>query len=230
MSIREVFFDLGDTLVEIKPEVYVELAQRIAVESGRSITADDLRKAIKDEWCFRNGEDIQWVNTEETEMRYWRTFYRDVLKRLGVDTPSPAVLELLVHRAADPDSFACFDDTVEVLEALQRRGMAIGLISNAFPSARRIMEKLDLTRWFNHLVLSCEYTCAKPCLEIYRYALNCAGLKPEEALFVDDRPKFTEGAARAGMRVKLLDRDGLFPSEQDKIDHLRGLPAMILRS
>ncbi len=227
MPIRGVFFDLGDTLVVFKPEVYIDSAQRIAVESGRSIKADDLRKAIKDEWCFRNGEDIQWVNTAETETRYWRAFYWDVLKRLGVDTPSPSVLELLVHRAADPDSFVCFDDTVEVLEALRRIGIAIGLISNAFPSARRIMDKLDLTHWFSPLVLSCEYTCAKPCPEIYRYALDCAGVRPEEALFVDDRLKFTEGAAKTGMRVKLIDRDGLFPSEQDKIYHLRGLLAMI---
>ena len=82
MAIRNVFFDLGDTLVEIKSEVYVDSARKIAVESGQNIKADDLRKAIKDEWCFRNGEDIQWVNTEETEIRYWREFYRSVLERL----------------------------------------------------------------------------------------------------------------------------------------------------
>lgn len=217
MPIREVFFDLGDTLVEIKPEVYVDSVQRIADESGRNINADDLRKAIKEECYFRNGEDIQWVTTAETEARYWRAFYWDVLKRLGVDTPSPSVLELLVHRAADPDSFVCFDDTAEVLEALRRRGIAIGLISNAFPSARRIMDKLDLTHWFSPFVLSCEYICAKPCPVIYCHALDCAGLRPEEALFVDDRFKFTEGAAKTGMRVKLIDRDGLFRSMGERI-------------
>lgn len=217
MPIRGVFFDLGDTLVVIKPEVYVDSAQRIAVESGRSIKADDLRKAIKDEWCFRNGEDIQWVNTAETETRYWRAFYWDVLKRLGMDTPSSSVLELLVHRAADPDSFVCFDDTVEVLETLRRRGIAIGLISNAFPSARRIMDKSDLTHWFSPLVLSCEYTCAKPCPEIYWYALGCADVRPEEALFVDDRPKFVDGAIEVGMQARLLDREGKCQSKCEKI-------------
>lgn len=89
------------------------------------------------------------------------------------------------------------------------------------------MNTLGLTHRFRPLVLSCEYTCAKPCLEIYQYALDCASIRAEEALFVDDRPKFTAGAAKAGMQVKLIDREGLFPSEHDKICHLRELLAMI---
>ncbi len=220
MPIREVFFDLGDTLVETKPEMYVDAAQRIAVEGGKNITADDLREAIKDEWYERNGEDIQWVNTDEVEIRYWREFYRSVLERLGVNTPSQVLVDLLAHRAADPNSFGCFEDVEEILAALKRKGIEIGLISNAFPSARHIMDKLGLTHWFNPLVLSYEYTCAKPCLEIYQYAIDCAGIKPEEALFVDDRFKFIAGAVEVGMEIRLLDREGKCKSEYPKINSL----------
>lgn len=223
MPIREVFFDLGDTLVEIKPEVYVDSARRIAVESGQNIKADDLRKAIKEEWCFRNGEDIQWVRSEETEIQYWHKFYWSVLERLGVDTPSQPLLDLLAYRAADPESFVCFDDVVKVIEELQRKRIKIGLISNAFPSARRIMDRLGLTSWFSPLVLSCDYICAKPCPGIYQYALDSAGIEPEGALFVDDRSKFIDGAVRLGMQVRLLDREGKCQSEHAKISSLREL-------
>jgi len=220
MAIRNVFFDLGDTLVEIKSEVYVDSARKIAVESGQNIKADDLRKAIKDEWCFRNGEDIQWVNTEETEIRYWREFYRSVLERLDVTMPSQSLIDLLAHRAADPVSFVCFEDVGEILAALKRKGIRVGLISNAFPSARRIMDILNLTHWFDPLVLSYEYTCAKPCPEIYQYALDCVQGNPEQTLFVDDRSKFMPGAIEVGMEVRLLDREGKCTSRYPKIRNL----------
>lgn len=230
MPIREIFFDLGDTLVEIKAEVYVDSAQRIAIESERNINATDLRKAIKDEWYFRNGEDIQWVNTEEKETQYWQRFYRSVLKRLGVDTPSQSLLDLLVYRAADPDSFVCFDDVIKVLEALQHKGIGIGLISNAFPSAKRIMNRLNLTHWFDPLVLSYEYECAKPCPQIYRYALDCANIEPEQAsstLFVDDRAKFMPGAIEVGLQVRMIDREGNCQNEYEKICSLHELLAIL---
>ncbi len=203
MTVHAVFFDLGDTLVEIKPEVYIDLTQRITVESERNIEVDDLQIAIKDEWYSRNGEDIQWVNTDECEIRYWREFYRNVLERLGVNAPSQSLIGLLAHRAADPDSFACFEDVEETLTLLKHKGIRTGLISNAFPSARPIIDKIDLTHWFNPVVFSYEYTCAKPCPEIYRYALECAQIKPEQALFVDDRVKFLNGAIQLGMQASV---------------------------
>lgn len=222
MLIRDFFFDLGDTLVEMRPEVYEDSAHRIAAISGRIITADDLRKVIKDEWCFRNGENIQWVNTEKRETQYWRGFYRNVLKRLGDNTPSQSLVNLLAFRAADPDSFICFYDVIGVLEELHRRGRGIGLISNAFPSARQIMDNLNLTRWFNPLILSYEFTCAKPCPDIYQYALRCANGDSRQALFVDDRPKFIDGATQdvVRMQVRLLNREGKCQSTHPKISSL----------
>lgn len=217
MTIDTIFFDLGDTLVGTRPEVYTDSARRITAVGGRNVEVDDLRKAIKDEWCYRNGEDIQWVTTEETETKYWKIFYRDVLRRLDIPEPPQPLLDVLSYNTADPDSFVCFADVNDVLSALQSRGIGIGLISNAFPSARRIMERFDLTHWFAPLVLSYEYFCAKPCPEIYRYALRYAGISPEQALFVDDRDKFIAGAVEVGMEARLIDREGNCRSKYDKI-------------
>ena len=144
MIIRTVFFDLGDTLVEIRPDVYADSAQEISSANGRVVESSDFRRAIKDEWAFRNGEDIGWVTTEESEQHYWQRFYHNVLRRLKVNASLPSLLDLLSQRAADPHSFTCFDDVAGVLEALQQRNVGIGLISNSFPSARRILDYLYL--------------------------------------------------------------------------------------
>jgi len=225
---RAIFFDLGDTLVEIKPEVYADSAQAITAASEQHVSADDLHKAIMAEWYQRNGEPIQWVKDDETELQYWRAFYRNVLARLGVSEPSSSLVEMLSCRAADPASFVCFPDVEEVLRALRERGMILGVISNAFPSAKRIMDRLQLTHRFDLVVLSYEYTCAKPCPEIYQYALGCAGVKPKQALFVDDRAKFIKAAIEVGMQARLIDREGQCQSEHPKIRSMYELLELLM--
>lgn len=217
MTTRAVFFDLGDTLVKIKPEVYEDSAQAIANESPLNVEAADLHKAITDEWSVRNGEPIQWVKTVETELQYWQAFYRNVLGRLGVPEPSPSLVEMLSCRTVDPASFVCFPDVKKVLHTLRERGIILGVISNVFPSAKRIIDRLQLTHWFDPIVLSYEYTCAKPCHEIYQYTLVCTGVKPEEAIFIDDRFKFIKAAIEVGMQARLIDREGQCRSEYPKI-------------
>ena len=229
MIIRMVFFDLGDTLVAIRPDVYADLAQEISLTNGRVVGLSDLERAIKDEWVSRNGEYIGWVTTKESEDCYWQGFYGDVLQRLNVDAAPPFLLDLLSQKAADPRSFTCFDDVVGVLEALRQKGIGIGLISNAFPSARHILDYLDLTHWFEPLVLSYEHpdTKPKPALDIYKYALRCAGILPRQALFVDDRPKFVKGAKTAGMEARLLDRENSYRNEQNRVLGLGELLEML---
>jgi len=227
MIIRMVFFDLGDTLVEIRSDVYDDLAQEISSVNGRSVGSNDLRRAIGGEWASRNGEYIGWVTTEESEQRYWQQFYQDVLGQLNVDAPPQPLLDLLSRRSADPHSFTCFDDVASVLEELRQRDIGIGLISNAFPSARRILNYLDLMHWFEPLVLSYDHPWAKPDPDIYNYALSCADILPKQAVFVDDRPKFVQGAKTVGMEARLLDRENSYRNERDRVLRLSELFEML---
>jgi HAD superfamily hydrolase (TIGR01509 family) len=215
-SIRVLFFDLGDTLVRIRPQLFERAAERIAQALGytgvdasrRKQVATALQKAIKDEWQERDGEKLQSVNSEEEEYKYWIKFYRAVLSRLGLVPAPKRLLSLLAHMQADPASFDCFEDVEETLDKLRNMGIGLGLISNAFPSADGILEHLDLNRWFDYTVLSykCQSKAAKPEEIIYLEALEQAGLQPEEAALVDDRLSFVRGAEKVRMPALLIDR------------------------
>jgi HAD superfamily hydrolase (TIGR01509 family) len=50
-------------------------------------------------------------------------------------------------------------------------------------------------------ILSCEHNLIKPSPEIYRLALEQLGVKPAEALFVDDRKVNTDAAEAVGLRA-----------------------------
>lgn len=224
-----VFFDLGATLVEIKPDLYEDSARRIAFLCGRPfIPAEELKSAEREEWDARLHENLQWVRTEKDEREYWKQFYKSALKRLGISSDPPSqLIDLLAGRAADPASFTCFPEVFDTLDELRRMGFRLGIISNAFPSARRILEYLGLARWFECITLSYECGCAKPDRDIYLHALQCANARPEEALFVDDRLDFVLGAKGVGIqRPILIDREGRSDGwKGKKISNLREVVA-----
>jgi putative hydrolase of the HAD superfamily len=77
-------------------------------------------------------------------------------------------------------------------------------MGGAFAGARlRLGEQLRATPGFldpfDHVTFSYELGLVKPQPEIYRDAIEGLGVKPEEALFLDDRADNVEGARAVGM-------------------------------
>ncbi|MGC8947327.1 MAG: HAD family hydrolase, partial [Anaerolineae bacterium] len=124
MPIRVVFFDLGDTLVEIAPDVVRDSARQITALTGYPISATELKQAEQAEWLVRPPRDFLWVKTEEQERKFWEDdFYPSVLRRLGIASCPPHLAQLLAARAMDPRSFVLFPEVKEVLGALRRAGV-----------------------------------------------------------------------------------------------------------
>ena len=68
----------------------------------------------------------------------------------------------------------------------------------------------------------------KPHPSIFVAALEALGVRADETAMVGDSYEDDiEGARSLGMRAILLDRDGLRPDEQDRIDTLLALPAAL---
>jgi FMN phosphatase YigB (HAD superfamily) len=180
-NVRFIFFDLGGTLVHIKPNLQVDTVKRIACACGQTLI--DKRQidqaiisyeaACSAEWETRF-TDILKVRTEADEREYWPGFVRSVLRRLGVASPEAELVELLAKRSADSKSFTRFSDTLFILKRLKNcYGFKLGIISNAFPSAEKVLDELELTPLFNLRVLSHKLSCVKPSSQIY---LDAAGL------------------------------------------------------
>ena len=69
---------------------------------------------------------------------------------------------------------------------------------------------------------------AKPSPRVFERALGIAGVEPAEALHVGDKvDNDIEGAAAAGVRGVLLQREGDPPPEMESISSLSELPALL---
>ena len=94
----------------------------------------------------------------------------------------------------------------EIVEALDGEGVPLFAITNFsadFWPPFHDKERAFFTR-FRDIVVSGEVKLLKPDPAIYFLALDRFGLKPSEALFIDDRAINVEGARAVGMRAHLF--------------------------
>jgi putative hydrolase of the HAD superfamily len=100
-----------------------------------------------------------------------------------------------------------FDDAMPALAALRDRGVRTGLVSNCSHSTRPVVERLALEQAFDAVILSFEVGAMKPDPAIYRAALGAVGgARPGRAVFVDDQPRYCDGAAALGLETRLIVR------------------------
>ena len=93
--------------------------------------------------------------------------------------------------------------THALLEALRRRGLALGVVSNATAPPKDLHSELaesGIAERIDYAVFSSEVGWSKPGAEIFELALAALGLSAGVALFVGDRLyEDVRGAAELGM-------------------------------
>ena len=125
----------------------------------------------------------------------------------------------------DALEFTPYPDVEPALRELHERGMTVVIASNwdcSLPEWLRPTGILDLV---DGVVTSAEVGAAKPSPRVFERALGIAGVDPGEALHVGDKlDNDIQGAAAAGIRAVLLQRDGDPPPGVESIRSLRTCP------
>lgn len=231
-TIRAIYFDLGDTLVERDPAEDEESIKLIYKILGDPIPLDvdfpRLRQRMKAieraTWNSYKPQDLLQIETLEAEMAFLRnSFYPSVLERWGVNNPPQYLLNTLATKQIGPKTFRCFHDVEDTLARLKGLGLLLGCVSNALPSAEGILQHLELWDRFDCLMLSyrTDCRCLKPNHGIHRKALKCLSIMGGDAVFIDDRPGFVNKARKIYKCSILIDRDNNYPNETgNKIEQL----------
>lgn len=101
-----------------------------------------------------------------------------------------------------------FPETMEVLEELKEKGYKLVMLSNTDCfSIEEIMEKYDLRKYFDEIVLSYQVKMLKNNPRIFQKVLGEMGVSKEEAVMVGDSIESDIiGAKKAGIDAILVDR------------------------
>lgn len=116
-----------------------------------------------------------------------------------------------------------FPETIETLEELKKKYKLV-LVSNTDSlSVPQLLEKFDLKKYFDDIILSCDVGLLKTDKKLFAKALKKVKLKASEVVMVGDSiPTDIEGAKNAGIRAILVDRRDSREYD-DKIPDLTGL-------
>lgn len=201
---QAIFFDAGSTIIQITPRrqrIRFALASRGFVV--QPVALEDAMSQVEE----RLSRTFDHIYTREQEADYWCQYYRGIMEVLDIDDEDDSLWLLLKERSFYTEWSAVYPEVHSVLKLL-KPGHKLGLISNAFPSLEELLDLLDLSRYFESLVISALAGVSKPDARIFQIALEDLGVEAKDSLFVDDMEENVLAAEELGFTAFLIDRKG----------------------
>ena len=211
MKVSFVWFDIGYTLLYMQREITYQKALR---ELGHEVALKDIEREfhLTDKLFMR---EYPGIFLKEKEV-YMPSYLGLMNYRLGV---SLNVCELDscwddIKKKTDP-YWLPFEGVKDVLLALERNSVGLGIISNWDCTARDVLRAAGLIDFFDHLIISCEVDCIKPDPRIFDIALHQAGLPARECIYIGDNYYDDAlGSRKVGMPALIINRFGRMGVEE----------------
>ncbi|MGI5467350.1 HAD family hydrolase [Streptomyces sp. CA-132043] len=195
--VRAVLFDLSGTLFQV-----ASYADRIRAAMGSTVdesAMDALLAGLEagladpEVVAAQRGRDV----SAAAHRRAFTTWYASV--------PGLApIADALYEQLRAPEHWRPYADAEAALEALTRRGVALGVVSDVGWDLRPTFAHHGLDRYFSVWVHSYEHSTEKPDPSLFEYACRQLAVEPAETLMVGDHPAKDGGAAGSGLRSYVL--------------------------
>ncbi len=221
-EVRAVLLDALGTLVELQPPA--PRLQRLLRESGVEATEEQAAVGFAAEIAYYLDHHLDGSDAERLERL--RDRCAEEMRR-AIDLPNldPPTARRAMLGALE---FTAYPDVIPALEALRERGVVLVVASNWDCSLPEWLRPTGILELVDGVVTSAEVGAAKPDPRVFERALAVAGVGPAEALHVGDKvDNDLEGAAAAGVRGVLLQREGDPPAGVEAIRSLRELAALL---
>jgi putative hydrolase of the HAD superfamily len=220
--LRAVLFDVDFTLArpgpELGPEGYVRAGERHGLhleptryEAARDAALVDLRRHPE----LEHDDEI------------WFRFTERIVRGMGGDADSAYDCAVEITRAWEHHAnFELYDDVPDALARLRSAGLRIGLVSNSARDVREFARHHGLD--VDAGISSFHHGRTKPHASIFRAVLDLLGVEPPEAVMVGDTiADDIDGALALDMRAILVDREGVHPEFEPRVETLTELPGLL---
>ncbi len=209
--IRAAFFDAAGTLFEAREPIgrtYARLARQFGLDAPEEGVAASFRRAFGAAPGLAFGLGLRPDEVRRLEREWWRQRVAETFAPLGKFPDFDAYFDALFAHFANPGHWIADLEAAPMLQRLKGDGLKLGVISNFDFRLYRILDGLDLTRFFDWITISSEAGYAKPRREVYDTALARAGVTADEAMHIGDSEHLDFAPAAAlGMAAMLIDRE-----------------------
>jgi putative hydrolase of the HAD superfamily len=230
MTVEIVFFDAGETLLHPDPSFH-ELFAEVCSRRGYEVSADRVHSVQQKlaphlvELAAESGIEAPSLSAQDS-LTFWSHLYRRLLRELGMD--DERLVADMYETFSSSSSYRLFDDVLPALDELTEMDYRIGLISNFEEWLEEMLVELEVGHLFDVSVISGVEGIEKPDPEIYRVALEKAGVEPHDAVHVGDSPSNdVQPARQVGMTGVLLDRYNRYPDAVPRVRSLEELPDLL---
>ena len=221
-DVRAVLLDALGTLVELQPPA--PRLQRLLAKSGFDVTEERAAAGFAAEIAYYLDHHLDGSDPERLERL--RDRCAEELRR-ALDIPG---LDHATARSAMLGSleFTPYPDVLPALSELREDGLRLVVASNWDCSLPVWLDPTGVLDLVDGVVTSAEVGAAKPSPRVFVRALSLAGVEPGQALHVGDKvDNDVEGAAAAGIRGVLLQREGALPPGVEAIGSLTELRGLL---
>lgn len=149
------------------------------------------------------------------------------LLELSFDLPDMAIEVATRYRRIRDESTALFPETIQCLEDVNAAGIGLAMITNGTgPAQRSKIERFEMERYFDHVLIEGELGFGKPEPAVYETAMAALCSKPGETWCVGDNLEWEVAAPqRLAIHAVWVDRSGSgVPADRDVV------PDRIIRS
>lgn len=194
MTIKAVFFDVGNTLMNFNYETIANCIPTLRVEH--------LEERGPAAWKTLNGI-LERARFEGTHVDILRCLFKELLQEQGL----PEVIEELIEKT---DTYSLWNKinhhARDAITALKAGEIGVAVISNADGQVEALLNSHGWVNSFDFVIDSGLVGVSKPSVEIFNIALDKARLEASQVLYVGDLPAIdVYGAQAAGLNPVLYD-------------------------
>ena len=181
MTFELVMFDLGGVALEVESD---RLVHQVAQLVGK--TFEEVQHAIYDEELLLPFE-LGRITPQ--------TYFEGLKKRLRLSWSYEQFVK------SWNGIFNENRDVIQLMPRLRKRHKLLALTNTNVLHLAHIKTMFPALAIFDQWVASCEVGMRKPEPEIYAFAVKQAGVRPQAAIYIDDRPELVEAGRSAGLKA-----------------------------
>lgn len=178
--LKNIIFDMGNVLLRFDPQISLNLYCK--TQEAKAIIQRELFEGpewIQGDYGIITNEERFVPVSKRVPEKYHEALYQCVMGWDICMEPIPGAREFCAYA--------------------KEKGCRIYVLSNADNTFHAYFPRFAPETWFDGVMVSSDVHMIKPDVKIYIRFLTTFHLKPEECLFIDDRPENIEGAKKAGI-------------------------------
>lgn len=209
--IEALLLDLDDTILDNAAglEVAWSAVARAVASEVRDVSDADVLAQLRtsSEWFWADDERHRWGRLDMPGSR--RAVIDHVFAAFGSPKSQAAAELTALYSQLRDAALAPFPGALEALGRLRTRAPALGLVTNGAAAPQRAkIDRFDLARFFDVIVVEGEVGHGKPDPRNFHHALDVIGAPPEHALMAGDNFECDVlGALGAGLHAVWLVRE-----------------------